>query len=168
MEHRGKLHRIAVAEHMHVHRERLVSQQVIVQGRHLDAARRKFRHDRIDLGFGQHEIAHHHALIAHLFEGEPTAEREAGFQLDAVERDLQIGARQPDAINAAWCRRTGLSKRLADLALPLIGGKGETGRGGKQSRKRELSQMEPHGRPLLDVRPGIPARRVNLVSPSPS
>ena len=136
MQHRGKLHRIAVPEHMHVHRERLVAQKVIVQSGHLDPARRKFRHDRIDLGFGQHEIAHHHALIAHLLEGEPAAEREAGFQLDAVERDLQIGARQPDAIDAARCRRTGLSKRLADLGLPLIGGKGDTGHGGKQSRSR--------------------------------
>ena len=54
-----------------------------MHGRHLDAARREFRHDRIDLSFGQHEIAHHHALIAHLLEREPAAEREAGLQLDA-------------------------------------------------------------------------------------
>jgi hypothetical protein len=27
-------------------------------------------------------------LIAHFLKGEPAAEREAGFQLDAVERDL--------------------------------------------------------------------------------
>ena len=38
----GKLYRIAMPEHMHVHRERLVPQQVIVQRRHLDAARREF------------------------------------------------------------------------------------------------------------------------------
>jgi hypothetical protein len=86
VQHCGKLHRIAVPEHMHVHRERLVAQQVIMQGRHIDAARREFRHDRIDLGFGQVEIAYHHALIAHLLEGQPAAQREAGFKFDAIER----------------------------------------------------------------------------------
>jgi hypothetical protein len=66
---------------------------VIVQSSHLDAARRELRHDRIDLVLGQHEIAHHHPLVANLLEGEPAAERKTGFQLDAVERDLQIAAR---------------------------------------------------------------------------
>jgi hypothetical protein len=108
---------------------------VIVQGGHLDAARRKFRHDRIDLDFGQHEIAHHHALIAHLLECEPAAEREAGLQLDAVECDLQIGARQADTVDAAGCRHAALSKRLGDLRVPVVGGKGKTRRTGKQSRK---------------------------------
>jgi hypothetical protein len=36
-----ELHRIAVPEHMHVHREGLVAQKVVVQCRDLDAARDK-------------------------------------------------------------------------------------------------------------------------------
>ena len=79
MKRRGELDRIAVPVHMHVHREGLVAQKVIVQRRDLDAARRKLGHDRVDLVHGQHEVAHHHALVAHLLEGEPAAEREAGF-----------------------------------------------------------------------------------------
>src|SRR5215469_1335518 len=34
---RCKVHRVAVAEYMHVHRERFVAQQVVVQRRHLNA-----------------------------------------------------------------------------------------------------------------------------------
>jgi hypothetical protein len=79
MEHRRQFHRIAIALHMHVHRERLVAQQVIVQCRHFYAAGCKLCHDRRDLVHGQDEITHHHALIAHLLEGDPTAERKAGF-----------------------------------------------------------------------------------------
>ena len=98
----------------------------------------ELRHDRVDLFLGQDQIAHDHALIAHLLEGEPAAERKAGFERDAVERDLQIGARQTDPIDAARHRRTGLSERLADLRLPaVIGRQGEPGafRRGQQQRQ---------------------------------
>jgi hypothetical protein len=107
---------------MHVHREGLVAEQVIVQCGHFDSAGRELCHDRSDLVHGQHEITHHHALIAHLLEGQPTAEGKAGFQFDAVQNDLQIGARQAHAIDAARGRRACLSKSLADLRLPVIGG----------------------------------------------
>jgi hypothetical protein len=133
---RGELYRIAVPEHMHVHRERLVAQQVIVQCRHLDAAGRELCDDRVDLGLGQHEIAHHHALLAHFRQGQPPAERKAGFQLDAVKCDFQICARQTDAIDATRRRRAGLSKHLADARLPaVIGSKGEAGHSGKKNRE---------------------------------
>src|SRR5262252_5496417 len=49
---------------------------------------------------------------------QPPSERKAGLQLDAVECDFQIGARQADAVDAAGRRRPGLSQRLADLRLP--------------------------------------------------
>src|SRR5271165_161376 len=131
-----KLHRLALAEHMHVHCERLIAQKMIVQCCHLDSACRKPCHDRGDLVHGQYKIAHDHALIAHLLEGEPAAERKAGLQLDTVERDLQIGARQADPVDATRRRGTGLPKRLADARLPVvIGCEGEPGRSGEKSRK---------------------------------
>jgi hypothetical protein len=86
-----------------------------VQCGHFDSAGRELCHDRSDLVHGQHEIAH-------LLEGQPTAEGKAGFQFDAVQNDLQIGARQAHAIDAARGRRARLSKSLADLRLPVIGG----------------------------------------------
>ena len=58
-------------------------------------------HHRVDLVLGQHEVAHDHRLVARRLEGEPGAEREARLDLDAVERDLQVGARQADAVDAA-------------------------------------------------------------------
>jgi hypothetical protein len=115
---------------MHVHRERLVAQQVIVQCGHFDSARGELCHYRSDLVHRQHEITHHHALLAHFLEGQPAAERKAGFQLDAVQSDLEIGARQAHAVDAAWRRRTGLSKSRADLRLPVIRGNGKTRRPG--------------------------------------
>ncbi len=65
-------------EHMHVHRERLVAKEEIVQSRDLDAGRGELCHDRIDLLLGQHQVAHYHALLTHLLEGEPAAERKSG------------------------------------------------------------------------------------------
>jgi len=56
-----------------------------------------FDHDRRHLVHRQYEIAHYHALITHFLEGQPAAERKASFQLDPVERDFQIGARQAHA-----------------------------------------------------------------------
>jgi hypothetical protein len=143
---RGKLHRIAVPEHMHVHRERLVAQQMIVQGRDLDSGCGKLRHDRIHLVHGQHEIAHDHALFAHFLEGQPTAERKPGLQLDAVERRLQIAARQADAVDAARHLRAGLSERLADASLPaIIGSKGESGSSGEKSRGHQSGEITRRG-----------------------
>ena len=80
------------------------------------------------------QIAHHHGLVTHWLEGKPTAEREARLQLDAVERDLEISARQADAIDPARSRRAGLSKRLADAHLPVVGSKGEARRSGQKRR----------------------------------
>jgi hypothetical protein len=128
MQHRRELRRIAISLHMHIHRERLVAQQVIVQRRDLDFPRGELAHDGVDLIHGQHEVAHDHAVISHFLESEPTPERKTGFQLDAVECDLQIGAWQTDPVDATRRRRAGLAKRLADARLPIvIGSNGETG-----------------------------------------
>ena len=122
MERCRELYRIAAPEHMHVHRERLVAQQVIVQRRHLDPTLDELFHDWADLVHGQHQVAHHHAVVAHLGEREPAAEREAGLELDTVEGDLEIGARQADAVYPARHCRAGLTERLADAGLPVICG----------------------------------------------
>jgi len=121
-----QFHWIAMPLYVHVHRERLVAEQVIVQCRHLYAAGCELGHDRRHLVHRQHEIAHDHALIAHFLKGEPAAECEPGLQLDPVERDFQIGAWQAHAVDAARRCRARLSKRLADLRLPVIGGNGQT------------------------------------------
>ena len=57
---RGQLHRIAVTADMHVERQRVGAQQVIMHGGDLEAVRDQLGHHRIDLGLEQHEIAHHH------------------------------------------------------------------------------------------------------------
>jgi hypothetical protein len=106
---------------------------VIVQCGHFDPARGELCHDRSDLVHRQHEITHHHALVAHFLEGEPAAERKAGFQLDAIQSDLEVGSRQAHAVYATRRRRTRLSKSLADLRLPVIGGNGKTRRSSQQS-----------------------------------
>src|SRR6516165_8255437 len=90
VEHRRQFHRIAIALHMHVHRERLIAQEVVVQCGYFDPACGELCHDRSDHVHRQHEITHHHALVAHFLEGEPAAERKAGFQLDAVQSDPEI------------------------------------------------------------------------------
>jgi hypothetical protein len=98
---------------MHVHHKWLVAQKVIVQCRHFDPPGGELCHDRSDLVHGQHEIPHHHALVAHFLEGEPAAERKAGFQLDAVQSDLQIGARQADAVDVARRRSAAVAFFIA-------------------------------------------------------
>ena len=135
MQCRRELHRIAVSEHVHVEGCRLRSQQMIVERRDLDAA------------FG--ELGHHRAISASVStrspitmvalpsgpEGEPGAEREARLQLDAIKRDMQIGARQADAINAARHCCAGFAERASDLAPVDFGGGG--GEGSEADHTRE-------------------------------
>jgi hypothetical protein len=121
---------------MHVHRERLIAEEVIVQGGHFDPASGELCHHRSDLVHRQHEIAHHHALVAHFLEGEPAAERKPGSQLDPVEGDLQISARQAHAIDASRRCRARFSKSLANLRLPVIRGNCKTRRPGYDSHDR--------------------------------
>ena len=59
----------------------------------LEAAFEQLRHDRIDLGLQQHEVAHHHGAIMHRLERDPAAERQRRLDGDAVERHGEIGTR---------------------------------------------------------------------------
>ena len=102
--------------HVHIEGCRLRAQQVIMQGGDRDAAFSQLGHDGRNLCLGEHEIAHHHGHIALWPERQPRAEGECGFEFDAIKRDMQIGARQPNTINAAGHLRAGLAEGSGDLA----------------------------------------------------
>ena len=74
---------------------------MVVQGGHLKALGKQLAHHRIDLVFGQDEIAHHHRFVAHRLEGEPAAEGEAGLEGHSVERNVEVAAGQPIAMHVA-------------------------------------------------------------------
>ena len=86
---------------MHVKRRRVGAQQVVVQGGHLQALRQGLAHHRIDLSFGEDQVAHHHGFVAHRLEGDPTAKCEAWLDRHAVERNVEIAAGQPVAMDVA-------------------------------------------------------------------
>ena len=80
-----KLSRVAGPCDMHVKRRRIGAQQMVVQGGHLKALGKQLAHHRIDLAFGEDEVAHHHRLVPHRLEGYPAAEGEAGFDGHSIE-----------------------------------------------------------------------------------
>ena len=92
---------IAVAADMHVERCGIGAQQVVVNRRDLDAAVDHFGHDRIDLGFQQHQVAHRHRFAVHRLERDPAAERQRWPDGDAIQRHRQIGARKSIAMDIA-------------------------------------------------------------------
>ena len=120
---RGQARRVAVSIDMHVERGRLRTEQVIVHGRHRHSAGQQLRHHRIDLVLGQDKIAHHHRTVAFGLEREPAAEGQSRQQRHAVDRHVQIGARESVAMHIAGHRRTGSTQRLIDLAP--VGGCGK-------------------------------------------
>src|SRR5438094_8685163 len=108
MEGGSQIHRIAMGEHVHVHREVLVAKKVIVKCGHLDSAFLELSHHRGNLAHQEHEVAHHHSLVAALPERKPGTERQCRLDLHAVERDLEITARQTHAIDASGHGGAGL------------------------------------------------------------
>ena len=84
----------------------------------------------------------------------PAAEREAGFQFDAVERSFDVGARQPDTIDTATCH-----SRLTELLchrLPLVlchrhPSVGKEQSDGQTDRANRLELGFPHGILLVSV-----------------
>ena len=158
MQCRREFHRIAVPEHMHVKGRRLRAQEMIVQSRDLDATGEQLLHDRADLAFGQHEIAHHHGIGARALEGDPGAERQRRLQLDTIKRDMQIGARHAHPINLARHHRAGFAKRSSDLAPIGFGGRGGEGSEADHTRDRggasnahDASAHERRGEGLINI-----------------
>ena len=81
--------RIAVTADMHVEGGRTGAQQVVMDCGDVEAVLDHLRHDGFDLGFQQHQIAHHHDFVTHGLECDPAAERQSGFDRDTVERHLR-------------------------------------------------------------------------------
>jgi hypothetical protein len=94
-------HRIAVSAHVHVKRQGLGAQQMIVDGRHLQAAFQQLGHHGIDLALEQHEVAHDHRRVCHRLERDPATERKRGPDCYAVERDREISARKAVTMDRA-------------------------------------------------------------------
>ena len=103
---------------MHVEGRRTAAQQVIVDRGDVEAVLDQLRHHGLDLGFQQHEIAHRHHFAAHGLERHPAAERERGFDGDAIERHGEVGARKTIAMNVAGNDRGLSAERIVDL-LPI-------------------------------------------------
>ena len=98
---------------------------MVVQRGHLEGPRRNnFAHHRVDLGFRQDKVAHHHRSCPPSARTPPhAAQSEAGFELDPVKADLEIAPGQPVAMDVARDRglcevridrgpRTSLFRRL--------------------------------------------------------
>src|SRR5438874_11656333 len=102
---------IAMTLDVHVERHGLRAQQMIVHRRNLDAALGKLAHDRRDLVLGQHEIAHHHGLLAHRLERDPSTQCKARPDADAVDRYLEISSWEAYALDASALHGAGLAER---------------------------------------------------------
>ena len=107
-------------------------------------------HDRVQLSLGEHQVAHDHRLVtSRRMEGEPGAERQGRPDRDAVERDLQVRARQAEPADAARLPGGLPAEDLLDL-LPVglrMSGSGE--RQGENARRKHgahrcLSQDRSH------------------------
>jgi hypothetical protein len=113
----GELDRVPVPGNMHVERRRTRAQQMIVDGRDLEAVRDHLRHHRIDLGFEQHEVAHDHGAAVPRLERNPAAERQRRLDRHPVQRHGEIAAGKAVAVDVV--RNGGLAaQRLVNL-LPV-------------------------------------------------
>src|SRR5215510_2261339 len=72
-----------------------------MDGGDLDPTLEQLAHDRGNLGVEQDEIAHHHRAAVRRLERCPAAERQGGPDGDAVDRDLQVAAREAVAMDVA-------------------------------------------------------------------
>jgi hypothetical protein len=86
---------------VHVVGGRVGAQQVIVKGGDVDAARKQFCHHRLDLGLGQHEIAHDEGAAGHRLETEPASERQRRLNGHAIDGHLKVAAWDAVAVDIA-------------------------------------------------------------------
>src|SRR5438094_6007165 len=92
---------VAVSAVMHVHRVRRHLVQMVVDRRHLEAARKQPGHDRRDLLIEQDEVAHDHGVVTDLLERRVRAQSEARLHRNTLHRDVEIGAGYADAEDVA-------------------------------------------------------------------
>src|SRR5690348_1027654 len=111
---------------------------MIMNRGNVETALDELGHYRLDLGFEQDQIAHHHGLAAHslaahslaahslaahslathTFECDPAAKRKRRLNAHAVERDVKIAAWETVAMNVAGHDRRLSADRVIDF-LPV-------------------------------------------------
>src|SRR5262249_48116844 len=110
-----ELHRIAMPADMHVVSRRVAAQNVVMNSRDLDSVLDQLGHDWSNLGVEQYETAHHHCPAVRRLERGPTAERKRGPDCYAIDRDLQVGAREAVAMDV-----TGYGCAASDCGIDLL------------------------------------------------
>ena len=97
-------------------------------------------HHRVHLLLGEHEVAHDHRLVTPRgLEGEPGAERQGRLDRDPVERDLEVGAREAELVDAAGLVGARPAEGLVD---PLPVGLGVRRRG--EHERQDGEELAAH------------------------
>src|SRR6516165_12658852 len=93
---------------------------MIVNRRDVETALDKLGHHRLDLGFEQDEITHHHGLIAraHPFERDPAAKCKRRLNARAIERYAEVASWKAVAMHVAGDDRGLSAHRVVDF-LPV-------------------------------------------------
>src|SRR5258707_224160 len=165
-------HRVAVSAHVHVKRQGLGAQQMILDGRNLEAAFQQLGHHGIDLALEQQEIAHDHRHVPHRLERDPAAQGKRGPDCYAVERDREISARKAVTMNRAADRpgsaENPVNLRPIDALRIRSRNRRKHGAAGRKTPKRSYHDSPPWMGSLarlLDFafeappyRPGMPGR----------
>ena len=83
--------------HVHVVDTGSVEEEVIVERRDIETVRQQYGHNRIDFGFGEHEVTHHDVHPARSFgKRQPSTEAEWRRRGDAIDDHVQVVARDID------------------------------------------------------------------------
>jgi uncharacterized protein YbcV (DUF1398 family) len=85
---------------------------MVVNRSDFDAALQELAHNRIDLGLGEHQVTHDQRTVLHRLEAKSSAQRQSRLDCNAVERHLQITARNAVAVDFASYR-----SRLAERGV---------------------------------------------------
>jgi hypothetical protein len=99
---------------MQVHDMRLLIEEMIVQSRDLKAIVCKHLLDGSDFAFEEGKIAQEERSVRLGFVNRVATQREGGLELDSVERDVQIRAWEPDAIDLSRHDFAGSSQSFRD------------------------------------------------------
>src|SRR3954452_9104753 len=78
---------------------RICSKQMVVNGRDLQACFDHLAHNRTDLRLEQDEVAHGHNATVRRLECYPAAERQSGLDLDSIECEGEIAAREAVSVH---------------------------------------------------------------------
>src|SRR5437762_9824974 len=112
---------------VHIHYARLFIENVIVNSRDLDAVFFQLGEHWVDLAFKQHEVTHHHCVIARSLERHPGAERKPRLYWLAVRCNFQIGSRKSDLVNVAFQFAGPANDSIYPLSVELLHGDGLIG-----------------------------------------